>query len=70
VDEPLFSGGKLLWSLNDKRCKNFKVCGIDGDKATGTAKVRASSFTEGHAMSPLLCRLCESPPHLSQDAKP
>jgi len=38
---PLFEGGNLLWTLNDKRCVNFKTCGANGDSTTGTAKVRA-----------------------------
>jgi hypothetical protein len=39
---PLFQGGNLLWTLNDKRCENFKTCGPNGDQTTGTAKVRVA----------------------------
>mmetsp|Transcript_1071 Transcript_1071/g.3407 ORF Transcript_1071/g.3407 Transcript_1071/m.3407 type:complete len:350 (-) Transcript_1071:573-1622(-) len=43
---PLFEGGNLLWTLNDKRCVNFKTCGANGDSTTGTAKVNLDLATQ------------------------
>jgi hypothetical protein len=50
---PLFTGGNLLWTLNDIRCVAFTTCGPNGDQTTGTAKVRASRF-KATAAGPLL----------------
>ena len=33
--------GKLPYALADKRCKNYKTCGLDGNATTGTAKVNS-----------------------------
>jgi hypothetical protein len=42
ADTPNGAGGKLIWALAEKRCKNYKTCGPNGDSASldqTTAKV-------------------------------
>ena len=36
--------GWLIYSLANKRCANFKTCGVSGDLATGNAKVNFDLF--------------------------
>ena len=46
----LSSKGFLAYSLANKRCKNFKTCGYDGNSAVGEAKVNVelwNLFSEG-----------------------
>jgi hypothetical protein len=42
ADTPNAAGGKLIWALAEKRCKNYKTCGPNGDSTSlsgTTAKV-------------------------------
>lgn len=38
------AAGKLLYRLADKRCKNFKTCGSNGDGTDGTSKINMELF--------------------------
>jgi hypothetical protein len=41
-DAPIAAGGKLIWALAEKRCKNYQTCGPNGDSTSlsgTTAKV-------------------------------
>merc|ERR1719197_392212 len=40
----LDSKGKLAYTLGNKRCKNFKTCGPDGDALVGEAKANIELF--------------------------
>jgi len=40
----LDSKGKLAYTLGNKRCKNFKTCGPDGDSLIGEAKANIELF--------------------------
>ena len=40
------SDGKLLYRLAEKRCQNFKTCGIYGDAIEGTSKVNYDIFDQ------------------------
>lgn len=38
--------GNLMYSLADKRCADFKTCGLNGDETSGTSKVNIEIFRE------------------------
>lgn len=38
------TAGKLIYTLADKRCANFKTCGMDGDELEGTSYVNEKLF--------------------------
>ena len=38
--------GKLFYALADKRCMNFKTCGINGDSIDGTSRVNIEVFQQ------------------------
>lgn len=40
------SDGKLLYRLAEKRCQNFKTCGLTGDSLEGTSKVNYDIFDQ------------------------
>lgn len=40
------SDGYLLYALANKRCENFKTCGVNGDAINGVAKVNQDIFRE------------------------
>lgn len=55
------SDGKLLHALADKRCQNFKTCGVEGDELEGRSKINrelAQQFTVGQFE--LLTSNCDS----------
>jgi hypothetical protein len=42
ADDPIAAGGKLIWALAEKRCRNYQTCGPNGDSTSlsgTTAKV-------------------------------
>jgi len=50
ADDPIAAGGKLIWALAEKRCKNYKTCGPNGDldSLETTAKVDGIDVTTTH----------------------
>jgi len=38
------TSGKLIYTLADKRCANFKTCGMDGDELEGTSYINEKLF--------------------------
>ena len=49
ADDPIAAGGKLIWALAEKRCKNYQTCGPNGDSTSlsgTTAKVNNDHLFE------------------------